>query len=428
MRSGLVRYAAIPVSPRRSIDAGVASAESTTTGMRGGARVAGQRGEDLGAVDVGEVEVEEDHVGPVQQSELDSRPAAHGGDELDVAARPGQDASDELEVGRAVLDVEDARGPDVPDVLRDGGRRLLRDRHARRCVGERKLHVERRPLPRRGVRDPDGPAHRLGEAAREREPEPGALDPRAVGIQPLEGEERLLGRGGVHPGARVDHDRAEPARGQLGEVRAHGSAVAVVLHGVDEQVQQHLLKPLRVREDVAVQTAVHVGGQLDVARPGERPHELERVGKRLAGVHRTRGQVLGAGLQARDLQHLVDECEEVFAGLEDVLDAGSTLGSQRLEGQELPEPDDRVQRRAQLVAHPGEELALGLVGPLGLPPRLALGGLRPGAVGDVGRYPAHRVRAAVLVAQGELDRQPPPSMTSVSGSSTSSGRPDVSTV
>src|SRR6478735_55448 len=45
-------------------------------GDAGGARVAGQRGKDLGAVDVGKVEVEEDHVGPVQQSELDSRPAA----------------------------------------------------------------------------------------------------------------------------------------------------------------------------------------------------------------------------------------------------------------------------------------------------------------------------------------------------------------
>ena len=128
--------------------------------------------------------------------------------------------------------------------------------------------------------------------------------------------------------------------------------MAVELHGVDQQVQQHLPEPLRVGEHVAVQPAVHVGGQLHVARPGQRRHELERVGERLAGVHRLGGEVLRAGLQARDLQHLVDEREEVFAGLLDVLHAGSSLGPQRLEGQELPEADDRVERRAQLVAHP----------------------------------------------------------------------------
>jgi hypothetical protein len=46
----------------------------------------------------------------------------------------------------------------------------------------------------------------------------------------------------------------------------------------------------------------------------------------------------------------------------------STLSScEVVELEQLPEPEDRVERGAQLVAHAGEELALGPVGPVGVP-------------------------------------------------------------
>src|SRR2546425_5001051 len=51
--------------------------------------------------------------------------------------------------------------------------------------------------------------------------------------------------------------------------------------------------------------------------------------------------------------------------LEDVLDAFALLRAQGVELQELREADDAVQRRAQLMAHAGEELALRAIGAIG---------------------------------------------------------------
>ena len=55
------------------------------------------------------------------------------------------------------------------------------------------------------------------------------------------------------------------------------------------------------------------------------------------------------------------------------VEVGHELGRAEVLGllhQHLAVADDRVERRAQLVAHVGEELALRLVGAVGLVPRL----------------------------------------------------------
>ena len=85
-----------------------------------------------------------------------------------------------------------------------------------------------------------------------------------------------------------------------------------------------------------------------------------------------------AGLDAGDVEHLVDELEQVAAALEDLRrpTSWSVLG-EVVELEQLREPEDRVERRAQLVAHPRQELALGPVGGLGRVAGLALGLLEP---------------------------------------------------
>ena len=179
----------------------------------------------------------------------------------------------------------------------------------------------------------------------------------------------------------------------LAEVRPHDAARAVVLDRVAEQVERDLLEALGVGQDVAVQPAVHVARQLDPALDRERPHELERVHQRIAAVHRLERERLPAGLDARDVEHLVDQLEQVVAGAQDVLDARLRLVLEAVEHEQLAEAEDRVERRAQLVAHAREELALGLVGALGLVARVAGGGLGALAVGDVGRDAAQARRA-----------------------------------
>ena len=66
-------------------------------------------------------------------------------------------------------------------------------------------------------------------------------------------------------------------------------------------------------------------------------------------------------LDLREIEHVVDELEQVVALVEDVAQVLLVVGGDRPDlpvVHELREADDRVERRAQLVRHVGEELAL----------------------------------------------------------------------
>ena len=70
-----------------------------------------------------------------------------------------------------------------------------------------------------------------------------------------------------------------------------------------------------------------------------------------------------AGLEARQVEHVVDQRKQVVAGGADVLELGELRRVGRAAGldlQQLGEAEHRVERRAQLVAHAREELRLGL--------------------------------------------------------------------
>src|SRR3546814_7618590 len=71
-------------------------------------------------------------------------------------------------------------------------------------------------------------------------------------------------------------------------------------------------------------------------------------------------------LRLRDIENVVDDGEQVIAALVDVLDVVAVVvvadRPEDLLQDELREADDGVQRRAQLVAHGGQEVALGAVG------------------------------------------------------------------
>ena len=71
-------------------------------------------------------------------------------------------------------------------------------------------------------------------------------------------------------------------------------------------------------------------------------------------------------LDAAHVQHVVDEGEQVVAGGEDLRQVlAHLLGVVRVGRGQRGEADDGVHRRADVVAHAGEERALGFVGALG---------------------------------------------------------------
>ena len=76
-----------------------------------------------------------------------------------------------------------------------------------------------------------------------------------------------------------------------------------------------------------------------------------------------------AGLDLRHVEHVVDDVEQVLPALADVAAIFVIfVGAERAEHaclHDLGEADDGVERRAQFVAHIGQEFRLGLVGFLG---------------------------------------------------------------
>src|SRR5436853_278985 len=85
------------------------------------------------------------------------------------------------------------------------------------------------------------------------------------------------------------------------------------------------------------------------------PSQVHDAGDGLADLDGLLREREPPGLDARDVEDLVDQLQQVPAALEDLLHAlavGSAVG---LHLEELPEAEDRVERRPQLVAHAREE-------------------------------------------------------------------------
>ena len=149
----------------------------------GGVGIGAQLAEDFIAGDVWEVEVEEDEVGGMLAREFEGAGALVGGDEFH-AGTLREDALDETEIGRVVLDVEhDALGGGV-GLVGVGGCAICAARRLR-CgcaLDEREFDPKCRALA--GIAfDADPAAHRFDELLGKGEPESGALSLARGGLQ-----------------------------------------------------------------------------------------------------------------------------------------------------------------------------------------------------------------------------------------------------
>src|SRR2546422_672505 len=107
-------------------------------------------------------------------------------------------------------------------------------------------------------------------------------------------------------------------------------------------------------------------------------------------------------LDAADVQHLVDETEQVAPPLEDLTQALALLRPRRVDLQELRESQYRIHGGAELMTHAGEKLALGQVRTLSVLLGLAQGFLRFLQLGDVLGNAQEILRAARLVQDRNL--------------------------
>ena len=266
---------------------------------------------------------------------------------------------------------------------------------------------ERAPLTG-GALEPDRAAHHVHEAAADGEPEPGALAmPARIGdlLERLEHPLRLLRR---DPDAGVgdfeaEHDASLVAGGVIGLLVRVGTerdgAAGRELHRVREEVEEDLPEPPLVGMDGGGERRREVGGEgepfrvgLDAGEGGDGPEEVGEAERR--GPH-----LELARLDLGEVEHVVDEAEEVVPAPLDHVDARAVLvGEGLVAAEELGVAEDAVERCPELVAHLGEERALGTVGGLGAVARFGEGGLGPPPLFDLG------LRRLVEPGVGDRDR------------------------
>ena len=131
------------------------------------------------------------------------------------------------------------------------------------------------------------------------------------------------------------------------------------LHGVGQQVHQHLPQAPRVAFERFRHARAHLAHHVDLPA-------LDLIGHQVDGVVEGGGQVEGhaldlqvSGFDLREVEDVVDHREQVLGRSAHGLRVVVLLGRQRRVQQQARHADHAVERRADLVAHVGEKLALG---------------------------------------------------------------------
>ena len=330
---------------------------------------------------------------------------AHGGDG-DDAARAGGPRAEAHELGgvddpiglardgrHRLRQATEPRGAE-PLVENDaGGAAGGRDRDGRRiragagrrrgsglCL-ERQQEEELGALPDR-ARDADLAPHRLDEALADRQPEAGAAEAprrRLVGLREG-GEDRpdLVGRDADAGVADADREAPRLARREL-DLQQDMPALGELERVVDE-VAQHLRQAHGIAGDLVRHLGCDRGREVEPLRLralAEQRHDgVDDLG-------RVDGDALELELARLDLgevEDVVDDREQALARAGDDLGVAPLPDRQIRRRQELGHDQHAVHRRADLVAHGGEELGLRDVG--GFRRLLGLAQI-VGAVGDL---------------------------------------------
>jgi hypothetical protein len=363
---------------------------------------AGQRGlgaqaaQHLGAVDVRQLQVEQH--GPRARGDraFDARPAVLGRVQADAGPQRDQ-LLHEHQIDRVVLDAQQVECGRRDDGCGTG--RPLRRGHVDRT---------RPPDPKlaagagRAV-DLDLPAHAVDQRAHHAQADAAARDAAALRAQAVEGLEQMRQLLGRHAVAAVAH--AQPGPGGLVDLRQFDPAAAVVvLQRIRQQVAEHLAHAPGVGPHRGVHRA---DAQRDAGPGGLGCQPVDRLGEQRGQRHRLAHEVQGAGFDRAQVEHVLDQRQQVLRRVDDAFATLALPRRQRsrlVAQHQLGETEHRVQRRAQLVAHARQEHGLGLARGFGGQPGAPLL-VGTAALGDVQGDADQRHRAALCVALGHAPRQ-----------------------
>ena len=242
----------------------------------------------------------------------------------------------------------------------------------------------------------DVAAHQLGEPAHDREAEPGAAEAaRGRGIRLRERLEQALAALLVDADAGIGDREAHRGAAAADRRRRGAHRDAAVLgefQRIAEKIEQDLPHARRVADQRVVRAGLDRAGQHQALRGRLR---LERAHHAVdqAGEREDRGLELEpAGLDLGEVEHVVDDAQQRVRRVAHRRDGAALRRIEPLPVEHLHHAEHAVHRRADLVAHGGEEGRLRLVGGLRLG-ALALGGERRG-FGRRGRLSAASLAAA----------------------------------
>ena len=327
-----------------------------------------------------------------------------------------QGADDDL-VGRKVFGAQHPQAGFVRLARRSMGLGI------RMAVGQQQVHMEGAAQPRAAFHADVAP-HQAHQLAGDGQPQAAAaIAACGGGVGLLELLEEPRERVGVHADAGVAHFKVQSRAGvltrQVAHMQAHGACLGE-LHGIAQQVHQHLAQARGVAHHVHrhARVHVHVKGDALVGRPlaQQGDHVIEQgVQVEVNGLH-----IQLAGFDLGQIQHVVEQGQQrlriAVCKLQLLPGFGREVG---IAQRERLHADDTGNGRANLVAHHGQELALcaagcvsGFLGLHGLLERLAHALLQPPALGHVGHQgearrlavPVHGHAAQVHPGQGAIGR------------------------
>ena len=250
--------------------------------------------------------------------------------------------------------------------------------------GRADLEPEARTLALDAI-DTDLAFHLLDDPARDRQTQTGAaISPRhrCVSLRKTVEHAAELRLGDADPRvANLDAQYSGVSLDLLDHRDRH-SADLGELDRVGQEIQQHLRQARRVRQHGA-QAFGRDDGQGQPLGPGLPFDQRSAVGDHGVGAEGLGIKLDPAGLQAREVQHVVDDAEQGVAG---VLDQAHMVRIALRQGagpaQYPGKADNGVQRRAQFVSHVGQKVGLGRPRRLGQIEGLLEVQLQPLALGD----------------------------------------------
>ena len=245
--------------------------------------------------------------------------------------------------------------------------------------------------PARLAHQLDATLHGLGETAHDGEAEAGAAEAargRAVGLH--EGLEQAALLLVVEADAGVGDPDAERLAACRLERQPHRAGLGE-LDGVAQEIEQDLLQAQRIAAHAFGHAGRDIGGELQALGGGLRRQGLGHALDQLDGGEFDAFEVEAAGLDLGEVEDVVDDPQQRRRRIAHRAQRLALLERERRALQHVDHAQDAVHRRADLVAHGGQEGRLGLVGAFGVAlrvdrriagePRLVVGDLQ--AAGEI---------------------------------------------